>query len=145
MKNLSVKTTLAKILNFIQTIGGRVVVEGSSSTSAVSNAAGATVTIGSISLTPGRWIVICRARFEPTASGNNYSAIYFTSDSTLTGWHDRRYSETTYQLQHSTVLAVAPTATTTYYLRGTCNNAGKWLRTSNSAYTIDATRIRGWF
>ncbi len=117
----------------------RIIVEGTDSMNAVSCSAGGWATIGSITLTAGTWVVNCRARFTPTASGTNYSAVCFGS-STGQGWYDRRYSESAYQIQHSFVQIVS-TSGGTYYLRGTCNNAGKFERSNGAAYSIDAVRI----
>ena len=119
-------------------IGTRVLVEGSSSTADVSVSAGGWVTIGTISLSAGTWIVNCRARYTPNASGNNYSAVCL-GVSSAEGWYDRRYSA--YQIQHTFVQILQPTATTTYYLRGNANNAGKFNRNNGAAYAIDAVRI----
>ena len=132
--SFNVPTTLAHLDT------ARVVVEGTDSMSAVSCSAGGWVTIGSITLAAGTWIVNCRARFTPTASGTNYSAVCLGT-STAQGWYDRRYSESTYQIQHSFVQIVHPTESTTYYLRGNCNNAGKFERSNGAAYSIDAIRI----
>lgn len=121
-------------------IGTRVLVEGSSSMTDVSVSAGGWVTIGTISLSAGTWIVNCRARYTPNASGNNYSAVCL-GGSTAEGWYDRRYSASTYQIQHTFVQILQPTATTTYYLRGNANNAGKFNRNNGAAYAIDAVRI----
>lgn len=137
---LDLKALLAKILNHINRVGTRRLVEGSSSTADVPVSAGGWVTIGTISLSAGTWIVNCRARYTPNASGNNYSAVCL-GGSSGEGWYDRRYSASTYQIQHSFVHIVQPTTTTTFYLRGTANNAGKFNRTNGAMYAIDAVRI----
>lgn len=144
---LDLKALLAKILMFCSKIGTRITVQGSSSTSSVSNSAGAYVTIGSISLPAGVWIVNLRARFVPASgtTGNTYPVIYWTSSSTGEGWHQRMMVQSTTNAAISMMAIAAPTNTTqntTYYLRGHSNNAGSWIRQNNAQFCIDAIRIK---
>ena len=142
MKKLNVKKTLAKLLVKADAVGKRVTVNGSSSMSNISQPADSYVNIGSITLTPGTWVVVYRGRYVPNASGNHYSAIYFSSTSAGAGWHDRRYSGTTYNMAHVATCIVQPTVNTTYYLIGNASAAGVWNRESQSAFLIDAVRIK---
>ena len=114
---------------------------GSSSTSNISATANSAKTLLSVSLTAGTWIVMCTARFAPSASGSNNTAVVFSTTSNDDSWYDRKFATGTYTIQHSFTTVVTPTATTNYYLSGSTTTAGAWQRNNGNACSIRAVRI----
>lgn len=126
-------------------IGSRIMKAGGTDyTTDLSTAADTVKNIASISLPPGMWIIIVRARFTPTSSGNHYSTVGLTQLSAEQVIEDRRYGTSTYSNQHNlskTYDFTDKTANTTVYLTGDSNVAGKWIRSGATAFNISAVRI----
>jgi len=130
------------VWNHASQIGDRVQKEGGTDwTTNVTSSADAWIQLGNISLTIGRWIVVARARFTPTSSGNHYSSINISTTNKLEAVRDRRYGTGTYYNQHSTSMILSLASDATVYVNGMASVAGTWTRTNNSAFTIDAIRI----
>ncbi len=127
-------------------IGQRRYVSGTSSTSNVTNAADAYVTIGSLPNVPkGLWVVNCRARFVPNSgtTGNNYPVIGVSTNSSAEVWHQRAYTSGTTNAQLNTSEFLNLTnENNTIYLRGMNNQAGYWTRKNSAQFMIDAIRIK---
>ena len=134
------------LLGHSSEVGDRITVTGSATTSNVPQSANAYVTIGSINLPAGMWVVVLRARFVPASgtTGNSYPAIYFTTSSTGEGWHSRTMVASTTNAQLTMTSFANPSDTTQdtpYYLRGYSNTAGTWYRQNSAQFTIDAVRL----
>ena len=115
---------------------------GDEYTSDLSTAADTWKALASISLNAGRWIIVARARFDPTSSGAHYSSINISTTSASDMSRDKRYGATTNTNQHSTCIFYNVTSdNTTIYLNGSASAAGKWIRTSASALYLGAMRI----
>ena len=129
-------------------IGDRKNVYGNSSTSNVNNPAGTYVTIGVLEHVPnGLWIVNCRARFIPNTgtTGNNYPAIYITTNPSGEAWHQRTYTTGTTNAQLNAIEFLELSDANndnSIYLRGTNNQAGYWTRKNAPQFIIDAIRIK---
>ena len=114
----------------------------------MNNSAGTYVTIGVLEHVPnGLWMVNCRARFIPNTgtTGNNYPAIYITTNSSGDGWHQRTYTAgtTNAQLNATEFLELSNANNdNSIYLRGTNNQAGYWSKQNAAQFIIDAVRIK---
>lgn len=99
--------------------------------------------IGHINLNEGRWIVVGRARFDPSSSGAHYSSVNIGTSSAMEASRDKRYGAGTAANQH-TVVAIITISTdeTPVYLNGSSTAAGSWVRTNASAFYLGAIRIR---
>jgi len=98
----------------------------------------------SVRLYNGVWVVQCQARFQPSASGANYTAISFNETSASTAWHDRRHSNGAYATQHNltTIVYVGnEVGYSTYYLNGSTTTAGTWIADNDNCRSIMAVRI----
>lgn len=100
-------------------------------------------TIASITLPSGLWIVQFRARFTPTSSGNHRSFCGLTTDSTGEAWGDSRWASGTHPNQHNSIEMYTTWnyGTSTYYLRGTSDVAGSWIRTDSNSLIIRAAKL----
>lgn len=131
-----------KLEDGLSVIGQVVSVSGSAEMSDVSATADSYVDVGSITLDKGVWIVVCRARFVPSASGDHYTSLCLSTVSQMAAWYDRRYSQSTYNSQHNITVIARPSAdNTTYYMVGGTNAAGTWYRQNASSFSIMAVRI----
>ena len=77
----------------VSKVGDVVSVRGSASTTDITATAGSFVDLGSVTLEKGVWVITCRARFTPSASGNNYTTVCIGSISQSNAWYDRRFSQ----------------------------------------------------
>lgn len=136
-----VSEKLSPVVKKVAPIGESIFIEGSGSMPDVSIEASTYVDIGDVYLDAGVWVVTCRARFIPNASGNHYSTLCFSETSGSGMWHDRVYGGTTYNNQHNMTKIVAVSKRTHFYLTGGTNAKGAWRRDSAGAFAIEAVRI----